>query len=94
LSRQSALLTCTTNLIASLGPLRRRKTSQLAIFATLQGSFGPLLLARIELLLTLRLQVVCASLRVRQIRLCLCRWRLLALTRGTQLLLLLLACCT
>jgi hypothetical protein len=63
LSGQSALLTCITDLLAPLRPLRRRKTLKLAVFATLQGAFSALLLARIELVLTLRLQAG-LSLRV------------------------------
>jgi hypothetical protein len=93
LSRQSALLTRIMNLLAPLGPLCRRETSQLAVLATLQGAFGALLLARIELLLALRLQVVGLSLPVRRIGLCLRRRSRLALSRRTQLLLLLLLAC-
>ena len=60
---------------------------ELAVFLTPQGTLSALLLARIEVLLPLRLQVG-LSLRARQIGLSLRRRRLLPLAFGTQVLLL------
>ena len=91
---QCALLTCIPYLFPALGSLCRRKTPQLAVFATLQGALSPQLLPRIELLLPLRLQIglglrvrhVCPGLRVRHVWLCLRGRRELTLAFCTQLL--------
>jgi len=80
-----ALLTGILNLFPPLGSLRGRKTSQLTVFATLQGAFSPQLLPRIELLLPLRLQI-CLGLCVRPVWPCLRGRRELTLALGTQLL--------
>jgi hypothetical protein len=85
LSRQSALLTCITYLFTSLGPLRRRKTSQFAVFATLQGTLRAQLLRCIELPLPLRLQI-CPGLCIRYVRPCLRGRRQLTLAFCAKLL--------
>jgi hypothetical protein len=82
---QRTLLTGIPDFFPPLGSLRRRKTPQLAIFATLQGAFSPQLLARVDLLLPLRPQVG-LSLRAGHVGLRLRGWCPLALPFCAQLL--------